>query len=175
MTIIHQNEKKNRTFYHDEKHNYNVYDIPNIVAVLPILPNGNVVLVEQYRVPAATCTLKLVCGGIEAGEKPEKAAVREVKEEIGYQVSSYVSVGHYVSCPAYKTERVYVFLAFLNKESAGQQLEEHEVLHNLQKIEVSIDEALQLCQTKDVRPDLELALMKYKEYLRSNKKHLLVN
>lgn len=85
MKIIHQNEKGNRTFYLDQEKNYCVYDIPDIVAVLPILPNGQVILVEQYRVPADARTIELVCGGIEKGETVEHAAKREVEEEIGYK------------------------------------------------------------------------------------------
>ncbi|WP_341285739.1 NUDIX hydrolase [Priestia megaterium] len=115
MKIIHQNEKNNRTFYLNDDKNYMVYDIPDIVAVLPILPNDKVVLVEQYRVPANERTIELVCGGIEEGESAECAAMREVEEEIGYAVEELTSIGTYVSCPAYTTEKVHLFIAKLNE------------------------------------------------------------
>lgn len=162
MKIIHQNEKGNRTFYLDQEKNYCVYDIPDIVAVLPILPNGQVILVEQYRVPADARTIELVCGGIEKGETVEHAAKREVEEEIGYKTKELKKIGEYVSCPGYTTEKVHVFLAYI-EENIGQKLEEHEVENDLQKIVVSIDEALTLCQTRKIRPELELALLKLQQ------------
>lgn len=48
-------------------------------------------------------------------------------------------------------------------ENIGQKLEEHEVENDLQKIVVSIDEALTLCQKRKIRPELELALLKLQQ------------
>jgi ADP-ribose pyrophosphatase len=160
MDIIHQNKKGNRTFYYDEEKNYCIYDIPDIVAVLPVLPNNTIVLVEQFRVPANTRTVELVCGGIEDGETAELAAIREVKEEIGYNVKSLKSLGVFMSCPAYTTENVHLFVAYCDETEIGQELEYHEIENNLKKIIVSYEEGLNICETSTTRPELELALLK---------------
>jgi ADP-ribose pyrophosphatase len=160
MNIIHQNSKKNRTFYNDKEKNYCVYDIPNIVAVLPVLPNGDLVLVEQYRVPADARTIELVCGGIEVDEDVEIAAKREVKEETGYNVKKLKSLGTYMSCPAYTTEKVHLFIAYCEDTEGKQELEEQEMQNDLKKVIVNLEDALKLCKTRITRPELELALLK---------------
>ena len=54
-------------------------------AVLAALtPEGKMVMVRQFRKPAERVMLEVPAGKIDAGELPERAAVRELKEETGY-------------------------------------------------------------------------------------------
>jgi ADP-ribose pyrophosphatase len=164
MKVIHQNEKGNRKFYYEEDKNYCIYDIPNIVSVLAVLPDGKLVLVEQYRVPANERTIELVCGGVEKGEDIEVAAIREVEEEIGYKVNTLQKIGTYMSCPGYTTEKVNLFIAHLQGTPVMQKLEQHEKDNDLKKVIVTIEEAFELCKTRIVKPELELALLKFLNY-----------
>ena len=53
-------------------------------AVLAALtPEGKMVMVRQFRKPAERVMLEVPAGKIDAGELPERAAVRELKEETG--------------------------------------------------------------------------------------------
>ena len=52
-----------------------------------ITDQGKMVMVEQFRKPAEKVLLEAPAGKIDPGEKPEKTAVRELKEETGYTAS----------------------------------------------------------------------------------------
>lgn len=51
----------------------------------PTLPPGpEIVLQKQYRPPVDKLVIEFPAGLIDAGETPEQAAIRELKEETGY-------------------------------------------------------------------------------------------
>jgi len=54
---------------------------PGSVVVLPVLPDGRIVLVRQYRHACRQYLWELVAGRIERGESPKKGAERELIEE----------------------------------------------------------------------------------------------
>src|SRR5260370_26568328 len=54
---------------------------PGSVVVLPVLPDGRIVLIRQYRYAARQYLWELVAGRIDAGETPKVAAARELIEE----------------------------------------------------------------------------------------------
>lgn len=62
-----------------------VVEAAHWVTVVPVLPDGRVVCVEQYRHGAQQVCLELPAGNIDAGEDAVTAAVRELTEETGYQ------------------------------------------------------------------------------------------
>ncbi|GJN76836.1 ADP-ribose pyrophosphatase [Purpureocillium lilacinum] len=55
-----------------------------IVAVLDKPSGPEIVLQKQYRPPIDKVTIEVPAGLIDAGETPEQAAVRELREETGY-------------------------------------------------------------------------------------------
>ena len=55
--------------------------------------------------------LEAPAGGIEPGELPEHAAVRELGEEVGVYPKTIEQVGHFWSAPGYCTEVLYAFVA----------------------------------------------------------------
>lgn len=58
---------------------------PGASAVLPMLPDGTVILVRQYRYPVQRVTLEIPAGKLDApDEDPYVCAVRELSEETGY-------------------------------------------------------------------------------------------
>lgn len=69
------------------------YHHPSVVVVVH---NGTKVLVEEIeRYPVARLSLELPAGGMELGETPEQAAVREVLEETGITIRNAKSVYQY--------------------------------------------------------------------------------
>ena len=67
-------------------------------AAILAIHEGQVVLVEQYRVPIGTNCLELPAGLIgdqEEGEEVERAAIRELEEETGYRAERMVDLGRF--------------------------------------------------------------------------------
>src|SRR5262245_16588314 len=62
---------------------------PGSVVVLPLLPDGKIVLVRQYRHAAGQYMWELVAGRMEKGESPKKGAARELIEETGYRARTF--------------------------------------------------------------------------------------
>jgi len=76
-------------------------------AVILAIVDGDVLLVEQYRVPLGRACLELPAGLVgdhEAGEAIEVAAIRELEEETGYRADHVVSLGEFHSSPGMVSE-----------------------------------------------------------------------
>lgn len=84
---------------------------PNVVAVLPVLPDGRLVMVRQYRKAVERVLLEIPAGGIESGESPEQAARREMQEETGYTMGELTPLAAFYTSPGFTTEFMYLFKA----------------------------------------------------------------
>jgi ADP-ribose pyrophosphatase len=80
------------------------------IGLIPILEGTHVLLVTQYRHAAKEYTVEIPAGKIEKGETPKQAALREMREEIGYVGKLFPVLQWYLS-PGYNTELMYVFVA----------------------------------------------------------------
>jgi ADP-ribose pyrophosphatase len=80
------------------------------IGLIPILGGTHVLFVKQYRHAAKKYTLEIPAGNIEKGETPKQAALREMREEIGYVGKLFPILRWYLS-PGYNTELMYVFVA----------------------------------------------------------------
>ena len=78
------------------------------VVVLPILPDGRVLLVRQYRHAARQSLWELVAGGIEKGETPRRAAARELREETGYRAGTLKALFDFYPSPGVMSERMFL-------------------------------------------------------------------
>jgi ADP-ribose pyrophosphatase len=63
------------------------------VSVLPMDAAGDVHLVKEFKYAIGDHSLEVVSGGIESGETPEQAALRELGEEAGLVASEWVDMG----------------------------------------------------------------------------------
>lgn len=80
-------------------------------AVLPILDDGRIALVRQYRTGAQADILELPAGMLETGEDPLVCAKRELKEETGYTAASVEFLLKYYSGAGFNTEMLYIYTA----------------------------------------------------------------
>jgi 8-oxo-dGDP phosphatase len=53
------------------------------VGVIPLFPNGDIMLVGQWRFPFGTYSWELPEGGVPPGEPAQDGAARELREEVG--------------------------------------------------------------------------------------------
>src|SRR5215510_2669339 len=56
---------------------------PGSAVIVPILPDGRVAFVRQYRHPAVKYLLEIPAGTLNRGEAPQEGAARELEEELG--------------------------------------------------------------------------------------------
>lgn len=84
---------------------------PGAVAIVPVLPDGRIVLVRQYRYAAGKPLLEIPAGTLEEGEDPLECARRELKEETGYEGSELTAILSCYMAPGYSDEVIHFFEA----------------------------------------------------------------
>jgi ADP-ribose diphosphatase len=84
---------------------------PGSVVVLPVLADGRVVMVRQYRHATGKYLWELVAGRMELGENPKQGARRELIEETGYRAKKFTVFLDVFPTPGFLEERMYILLA----------------------------------------------------------------
>ncbi len=84
---------------------------PGAAAVVPVLPDGRVVMIRQYRHATGSVLYELPAGLCESGEAPVECARRELGEEVGYQAQEMELLFSVYLSPGYSSELIHVFLA----------------------------------------------------------------
>ncbi len=88
-----------------------VVDHPGGVAILPLLDNGEVVTVRQYRYPFGEVLLEVPAGKLDRGEAPEACALRELEEEVGLVPGRLIPLGALYVSPGFCNEVIHLYLA----------------------------------------------------------------
>jgi ADP-ribose pyrophosphatase len=84
---------------------------PGSVVVLPLLPDGRILLIRQYRHATRLYLWELVAGRVDPGESPLQAAARELIEETGYRAKKLKIFLDVFPTPGFLEERMYILLA----------------------------------------------------------------
>jgi ADP-ribose pyrophosphatase len=84
---------------------------PGSVVVLPVLPDGRILMIRQYRHATRQYLWELVAGRIDRGESPRKAAARELIEETGYRARKFRIFLDVFPTPGFLEERMFILLA----------------------------------------------------------------
>jgi len=92
---------------------------PGAVVILPLLPDGRVLLERQFRYPNAQVFIEFPAGKIDPGEEHLACARRELEEETGYTAAKWRFVCTIHNAIAYSDEHLEIFLA--EDMTAGEQ------------------------------------------------------
>jgi ADP-ribose pyrophosphatase len=84
---------------------------PGSVVVLPVLRDGKILLIRQYRHATRQYLWELVAGRMDPGETPKAAAARELIEETGYRAKRLRVFLDVFPTPGFLEERMYILLA----------------------------------------------------------------
>lgn len=95
-----------------------IVEHPNGVAIIPIV-DGSMIMVKQYRKAVDKVMLEIPAGILEVNEEPKEAALRELKEETGYEAEVIKYLMEFYTSPGYCDEKIYLFLANGLKEGAA--------------------------------------------------------
>jgi ADP-ribose pyrophosphatase len=71
---------------------YHVFEIHDAVAVVPVLPDGRIVMLWQYRYPHGKTHWEIPAGRVDPGEGAAAAAERELLEETGYKAGRLIEL-----------------------------------------------------------------------------------
>jgi ADP-ribose pyrophosphatase len=85
--------------------------VPAVAYIVPLLDDGRVVLIRQYRPIVNAEIWELPAGTIEPGETPEACARRELVEEAGYEAGRLESLGEAFADPGLTDETIHLFVA----------------------------------------------------------------
>lgn len=119
---------------------------PGAVVVVPILPNGNVILERQFRYPLHQVFIELPAGKIDAGEDILVTGQRELLEETGYSASDWVKLGHQHPCIGYSNEVIHMYIARDLTAGAHQR----DADESMEVFELSFADCMQMIQTGEI-------------------------
>ena len=102
---------------------------PGAVIIVPILPDGRVVFMRQYRPALKKYIYELPAGTIDPNELALVCARRELLEETGYTAKQIKRLGQIYPVPGYSTEIIQIFKADGLTAGAAQP-EIYEVIQN---------------------------------------------
>ncbi|MGB8700872.1 MAG: NUDIX hydrolase [Thermosynechococcaceae cyanobacterium] len=84
---------------------------PGGALAVPVTPDGQLVLVKQYRFAFQGRLLEFPAGTVEHQEDPFQTIQREIEEETGYRCHRWTTLGQFSLAPGYSDEIIYAFLA----------------------------------------------------------------
>ena len=119
---------------------------PGGVVAVPVLQDGRLVLIRQFRYPLQKYILEFPAGKLDSGQTPLENAKRELEEETGYraEVMNYEFSFH--TSPGFCDEIIHFFIAE-GLTFVVQRLEEGE---HLSVISHTLDECLQMIRTGEI-------------------------
>jgi ADP-ribose pyrophosphatase len=137
--------------------------------ILAETDEGEIVLVEQYRIPVGRRCLELPAGLIGDDyhdDNVEKASARELEEETGYRASDIQPLGEYYSSPGMVAESFTLVRASgLTKVGDGGGIEGEDIIvHRVRRADVV--SFIEQKRDEGVGIDVRLLLLLGSEYLR---------
>ncbi len=124
-----------------------VVEHSDVVAIVPLVEGGDVLLVRQYRLPTEMVLLEVPAGGVDGNESVEAAAQRELGEECGRRAGRLDRLGGFYVSPGFCNEFVHVFLA-----TQLEPVESHpDPDEQLEVVRLPLPEALRLVSGGEIR------------------------
>ena len=79
--------------------------------VVPVLPDGRILLTKQYRYLVDRESVEFPAGGVKEGQDHEQTAHHELEEESGYRAGSLQGIGEYIPMHGVTDEICKVYIA----------------------------------------------------------------
>ena len=139
---------------------------PGAVVMLPVLDDGRIGLIENYRIAVDETLIELPAGTREPDEDPAETARRELIEETGYRAGKIELLSEFFMSPGILTERMSLYLA-TDLEAGPTSLEPGE---EIRQLPTPLEEALAMARDGRIRDAKTLvALMYYACFIAPNR------
>lgn len=96
---------------------YFLYEEGDVAMVVPVTEKGEFVLVKQYKHASDDIMIEFPAGYVDEGEKPQEAAIRELKEETGYSGNEITPLTQLINAPTKVVSNIYIYLALNVKQT----------------------------------------------------------
>ena len=84
---------------------------PGAVLIVPVLPDGRLVVERQFRYPLNRVFIEFPAGKRDPDESTEDTARRELREEAGYEATRWTPLGAIHTLISYTNEQIDLFVA----------------------------------------------------------------
>ncbi len=123
---------------------------PGGAVVVPLLDDGQVMMVQQLRYPFGKHILELPAGKLSPGEDPAEAARRELEEETGWVADHLTKLTSIYTTPGFCDEELHLYLGTaLHPSPDGHRREEGEFSMTVHIF--PLDQALHMIETGEIR------------------------
>ena len=121
-------------------------------AAVLLVCEGKALLERQFRFPYGKVIWEIPAGKLNAGEKPEAAARRELEEETGYRAEQLKKLTQIYPSPGYTDEIIHIFYCE-SAQALSQHLDEDEFINfsfvSLEEC-VKMTERGEICDAKTI-------------------------
>jgi ADP-ribose pyrophosphatase len=146
------------------EHVFTNIDSPDWVNVVALDREGNMLLIRQFRFGTRAFTLEVPGGMCDPGEEPRVTAVRELREETGYEAGSVVDLGFAYPNPAIFNNRVHMFLVEGCTATGTLTLDAGE---DIEVVPTPVERVMEMVQTGEISHALvAVALQRFELYRR---------
>ncbi|KKQ27292.1 MAG: hypothetical protein US42_C0011G0030 [Candidatus Magasanikbacteria bacterium GW2011_GWC2_37_14] len=114
-------------------------ETPGFSMVVPVLEDGRLVLIRQYRYLEDKECIGFPGGGIKSNQTPLDTAKAELLEETGCLAHEFVKIGMFQPSPGFVKDQVHIFLAEVD-EMRHQELDDTEQIEILLRRPDEVDE-----------------------------------
>lgn len=122
---------------------------PGAAVVVPVLDDGRVLLVRQFRYAAGETLLELPAGKRDGDEEPAACAARELAEETGLCAATLEYLTGFFTAPGFTDEFIHCFVACGLTPATGVVKGADEEL--LELLPVTLNEARRLIDRGEIR------------------------
>ena len=112
---------------------------PGACVIVPLLDDGRVCLIRNWRIAVNQTLIELPAGTLEPPEPPEQTAERELIEETGYRARSIQFLHAFYLSPGILDEKMHLYLATGLTEGEAAREEGEEIENWLMPLDQAIN------------------------------------